>query len=100
MVVITLNDLAAFFESQGEYARALQLFEEYVGIRARIFGVDHPETKDAFVMRSDCAKKLAHLSCVESAVQLIDSSHLPFGLLSSATQRVRDRLGVILPSKF
>ena len=93
----SLNDFAAFFESQGQYDRALQLFEECLSKRSRIFGVDHPDTKDALITHSSCAKKLNHSICVESAMQLIDVSLIPVQLLRSAQQRVRDRLGLVLP---
>ena len=93
----SLNDLADFCESQGQYDRALQLFEECLTKRSRLFGDDHPDTKDALITRSSCAKKRDHSICVESAMRLIDVSLLPVQLLGAAQQRVRGRLGLVLP---
>jgi tetratricopeptide (TPR) repeat protein len=93
----SLNDLADFFESQGQYDRALQLSEECLAKRSCIFGSDHPDTKDALITHSSCAKKRDHSIRVESAMQLIDVSLVPVQMLGSAKQRVRDRLGLVLP---
>jgi hypothetical protein len=42
--LVSMNNLAHTWKTQGKYAEALALMEECVQIRSRVLGINHPKT--------------------------------------------------------
>jgi hypothetical protein len=84
--------LGSLIKDKGEYDRALPLFEDCLKKRKRILGDDHPDTLKSIHNFALFLKRQSLADIFESAMQLIDSTLLPVGLLIIAKQRVMDRL--------
>jgi hypothetical protein len=87
-----LGALGSLLQDQGEYDRALPLYEDCLEKRKRILGDDHPDTLASIQNLARLLQRQSSADMVESAMRLIDSSLLPVGLLMAAKQRVMDRL--------
>jgi tetratricopeptide (TPR) repeat protein len=79
----SLNNLAVLYESQGEYAKALPLYEECLKKRRSVLGVNHPDTLSSlnnlaglYERQGDYAEALLlYEECLEKRRSLLAAYH-------------------------
>jgi tetratricopeptide (TPR) repeat protein len=57
-VATTLNNLAALYESMGNYTEALPLYERALSISEKVLGPEHPNTKTTSKNMQFCMNKM------------------------------------------
>ena len=71
--------MAGVYYRQGEYTKALELYEKSLAIRLQSLGPDHPDTNDTYKNMTDCIPPLCHMledldaEIVPAALEILDN---------------------------
>ena len=57
-VALSLNNLAALYESQGRYTEAEPLYQKALKMLEQLLGVGHPDTMTVRKNYADCLRKM------------------------------------------